>query len=271
MKRFQSILTDCDESVACAQAVARGLWLAEANGARVTMMDVNPAASDTLSRAFSRLPETHASEISGQVQDCYGALLEQHAETFRAAGVPVDARVREGVPFIEIIHQVVSGGHDIVNKSALTGESGRRTLAGIDMHLLRKCPCPVWILHENQPATARKILAAIDPDPNGEPQTSLNRVVMELTPWLSVRDEAEVHVIGAWRLQEEMILRSGLFRMPDGEIDMIVMGTEGRTGVGGFFIGNTAETILPSDDCSVLTAKPAGFASPISLNSAWTG
>lgn len=47
--------------------------------------------------------------------------------------------------------------------------------------------------------------------------------------------------------------------------DLIVMGTVGRVGVPGVFIGNTAETILNSIDCSVLALKPEGFKSPVSL------
>jgi nucleotide-binding universal stress UspA family protein len=45
-------------------------------------------------------------------------------------------------------------------------------------------------------------------------------------------------------------------------IDLLVMGTVGRTGIPGFLIGNTAERVLGEVDCSVLARKPAGFASP---------
>lgn len=41
------------------------------------------------------------------------------------------------------------------------------------------------------------------------------------------------------------------------------MGTVCRTGLSGFFIGNTAEKILDEVHCSVLTVKPDGFQSPI--------
>ncbi|MCF6276173.1 MAG: universal stress protein [Robiginitomaculum sp.] len=47
--------------------------------------------------------------------------------------------------------------------------------------------------------------------------------------------------------------------------DLIVMGTVARTGIPGFFIGNTAETILNNIDCSVLALKPDDFVSPVTL------
>ncbi len=49
-------------------------------------------------------------------------------------------------------------------------------------------------------------------------------------------------------------------------VDRVVMGTVARTGIDGFFIGNTAESILTQLDCSVLTIKPPGFVSPVTLD-----
>ncbi len=46
-------------------------------------------------------------------------------------------------------------------------------------------------------------------------------------------------------------------------IDLIAIGTIGRGGVPGIFLGNTAEKVLTSCDCSILTVKPADFVSPI--------
>jgi nucleotide-binding universal stress UspA family protein len=47
--------------------------------------------------------------------------------------------------------------------------------------------------------------------------------------------------------------------------ELVVMGTVGRAGVPGLLTGNTAENILDQIDCSVLTVKPAGFISPVTL------
>jgi nucleotide-binding universal stress UspA family protein len=45
--------------------------------------------------------------------------------------------------------------------------------------------------------------------------------------------------------------------------DLIVMGTVGRSGVPGLFIGNTAEDLLQNTNTSILAVKPAGFVSPV--------
>lgn len=47
------------------------------------------------------------------------------------------------------------------------------------------------------------------------------------------------------------------------EIDLIAMGTVARRGLSGLIMGNTAEAMLRSVRCSILTVKPEGFVSPI--------
>jgi nucleotide-binding universal stress UspA family protein len=49
------------------------------------------------------------------------------------------------------------------------------------------------------------------------------------------------------------------------QVDCVVMGTVARTGVPGFFMGNTAENILNQIECSVLAIKPPGFVTPVTL------
>jgi len=47
------------------------------------------------------------------------------------------------------------------------------------------------------------------------------------------------------------------------DVDLIAMGTVCRTGIKGFLIGNTAESILSEVECSVLALKPDGFVSTV--------
>jgi len=44
------------------------------------------------------------------------------------------------------------------------------------------------------------------------------------------------------------------------------MGSVARTGVPGFLIGNKAEKLLNTINCTVLTVKPDGFISPVTLD-----
>lgn len=47
------------------------------------------------------------------------------------------------------------------------------------------------------------------------------------------------------------------------EVDLLVMGTVGRSGLSGILLGNTAERMLSHLQCSLLVIKPPGFVSPV--------
>jgi nucleotide-binding universal stress UspA family protein len=53
--------------------------------------------------------------------------------------------------------------------------------------------------------------------------------------------------------------------LKDHDCDLLVMGTVARTGIPGFIIGNTAESIVQNVSCSMLAVKPQGFVSPVTL------
>lgn len=73
----------------------------------------------------------------------------------------------------------------------------------------------------------------------------------------------------------EHVARAHLVKGPAGEeiarltakeaIDVVVMGTMCRSGLSGWLIGNTAETVLDHVDCSIVALKPSGFVSQIAL------
>lgn len=45
--------------------------------------------------------------------------------------------------------------------------------------------------------------------------------------------------------------------------DLVAIGTVGRSGIRGVLLGNTAERVLNTCDCSILAVKPADFVSPV--------
>ncbi|MEO1615775.1 MAG: universal stress protein [Planctomycetota bacterium] len=56
------------------------------------------------------------------------------------------------------------------------------------------------------------------------------------------------------------------------EADLVVMGTVSRSGLKGFLIGNTAESVISELRCSLLALKPPGFVSPMENDeSEWKG
>jgi len=200
-----------------------------------------------------------------------------------------------------------------------------RLLCSTDMRLLRKCPCPLWLINPSKSKHHRKILAAVDFDPFGNKQTNnaLNQQIIEMSISLALSEFFELHIVHVWHAYGESTLRSGFAQKTNADIDayveeihakhrrtlenfvtesiskagkevaaylkpkihlvkglaidvipkmvkdnnigVVMMGTVGRTGIPGFFMGNTADMILCRIDCSVLAIKPEGFVTPVVL------
>jgi len=56
----------------------------------------------------------------------------------------VEVRVLMGTPFLEIVRAVLRDGHDLVIKDT-EGRAAGTLFGSTALHLLRKCPVPVWI------------------------------------------------------------------------------------------------------------------------------
>ena len=303
MHRFKNILMVNEPAAGAGSALARAIRLARTNEAQLTIVNIAqeiPRNLVNVQKAFLRMQEQQLQELS------------QRAVT---EGVTVRTGVLVGIPFLEIIRSVIQNGHDLVIKPA-EGRSGfSATLFGsTDMHLFRKCPCPVWIMKPSKHKKYARILAAVDPDPSEAANADLNRLILDLATSMAARDNSALHIVHAWNMPHESSLRSGRSNLPKKDIDrmvadtrkahkawldallgeyelhdisvafhllkgepdrvipalaqkkrveIIVMGTVARTGIPGFFIGNTAEKTLGAVDCSVLAVKPPAFSTPI--------
>ncbi|MEM8553601.1 MAG: universal stress protein [Pseudomonadota bacterium] len=316
MHRFKNILVVCDEGSAHGAALQRAEWLAETNSAHVTLMDVSTVEPGAITRVVAQIKGIEAAGFEERVMKSFQDRLEKLAEPMRSKGIDVTTVVQQGSMFLHVIQQVLRAGHDLVVKGA-EQTPGKPVLRGPDMHLLRKCPCPVWILNAAAPVKTSRILAALDPDPADPVRGGLAQTVMQLATSLAQRDGARLDAMNVWRLQEESFLRGGLAPVPTEDveklvalesdsslarlakltdpyveevkglrvlhvqgtpedvipdhvaaegIDTVIMGSVGRTGISGLFIGNTAETILNRVTCSVLAVKPEGFVSPVTLD-----
>ncbi|WP_147112451.1 universal stress protein [Tateyamaria sp. syn59] len=315
MKRFKNILVVSNPEGVSDPLVARAQWLAQANGARLTLLDVSETNQSDLARMLSTLSGQRGREVGADLLAARKDQLEQVAAGLRGNGAQVSTVLAQGVGFIEVIRHVLTHDHDLVLKAADQTPTWN-VLGGPDLHLLRKCPCPVWILNSKAEPRYKRIMAAVDPDPDDETRNALNHKVMQLATSLSVQDDAKLDVLNAWYLYEEHLLRSSRVHTPPEEIealllrtkqesrarltalthqytefsdrmqvmhikgvaadviaqhaheqhiDTLVMGTLGRTGLSGMFIGNTADTILSRVTCSVLAVKPEGFISPVTI------
>lgn len=316
MKRFKNILYVVENNVNQHLSLERAVTLAEANQAQLTVMEVIPRLSMSIKMQ------------QGDVID--KLILNQHQEYLHTLIDPyrsrlsINTRLAVGTAFLEVIRAVLSQGYDLVIKPAENPDFLERLFGATDMHLLRKCPCPVWLMSPSEKRHHSHIMAAVDFDPIDfvEAEQHFNHQILAISAGVAATDLSSLHVVHAWNavaegiismwsdkshqsvseyIEEERLahqrgvdaLAAGMrrrlgeqtydylapkFHVCKGDarqiipsmsksldIDLVVMGSVARTGITGFIIGNTAETILEQLQCSVLVLKPQGFVSPVTL------
>lgn len=310
MNRFKNILFVADKARGELAALRKIMDLAAQNSARVTVIDVLAVFPDKfyVPDADLDLRLLHESMVSERRQE-----LAALVKAVGKSAVQPQLLLKEGIDYIEIIREVTAGQYDLVvkasdNNTALTG-----VLFGtLDMHLLRKCPCPVFVMKPRKKIVHSKVLAAVDLDNSDKKRSALDREIVQLAATLAGLEDGTLDVVHAWHLPYEKKMREeerirnvktvdlvlkDLRRRQQGQmdvltrewaalqprthlikgeahqvlpkfvrdqgIDVVVMGTVGRSGIAGFFIGNTAEKTLHALSCSVLAVKPQGFKSPV--------
>lgn len=220
MKRFKNILYHADGAVSHGQSLDRAVALAQSNNAALTVMDVVPT-SDLAPAAEQRLDLNLNTLFHQRRLEELEVLVESH----RRRGVRLYTEIVSGNPFIELIRAVQLKGYDLLIKAPRRPEGlAARLFGSTDMHILRKCPCPVWMDRPESTHPYRNVLAAVDPV--GQAEGDLNRLIMDLATSLAGRESANLHVIHAWRLEGESMLRSGRARISAAELQDLLTSAE---------------------------------------------
>jgi len=169
--------------------------------------------------------------------------------------------------------------------------------------LIRKCPAAVWIVKAEHVGPPKVILAPTDfsdvsrkavlqglwiarqagadfhllhvIDAGDVPEDAIERIPQgssirqKIDEEAKCRLEAFLNLLDADRSEIHSHLSWGTPWKEIGhtaehlKVDLIAIGTVGRSGIKGVLLGNTAEKVLGTCNCSILTVKPDGFVSPI--------
>ncbi len=318
MQSFRNILFVANPDAFRDSAFNRACELARNNQAKLTLLEVVEKIPHNID--FSEF-EITLEEIEHRLISERRERLEELVSTINN-GTKVNVEVILGTPHIEVIRTVLRGGFELVIKSA----DDPYRISGQDLNLLRKCPCPVWLVGRETQKSYKKIAASLDVDDDYEghekaTRLQLNYQILEIASSLALAESAELHILHAWRAAGESALRGGFLTrseqeasryvnkverlrsnnlnnmlegfardsgngaleyikpeihllkgwpnkvipsfINDNDVELVVMGTVCRTGVSGFFVGNTAESIFNQTCCSILAVKPEGFLTPV--------
>lgn len=215
MKRFNNILYVLSTEKTHQSVLERVVTLAQNNQAKLTVL----STLEPVTVGFG-MPE--GGPISVDLQAAMMSAQTRKLETSVApyqTRVNVQTKLRVGTQFLEIIREVLYGGHDLVIKVPESMDWIDQLFGSEDLHLLRKCPCPVWLIKPEPQKTYRRILAAVDIDDTDapeeqDPHDEMNQQILELASSMALSGFAELHIVHAWEATSESILRGELIHMP---------------------------------------------------------
>ena len=252
-----------------------------------SLEDFEMAAMREADAKLRRLAEKIAGSIEIQTRVYIG---EPYAEVDRAVQ-------REGCEL------VMTGTRGLAPwEQFLVGSTAKR--------LIRKCPSSVWIVNAEHIALPKVVLATTDfseisrkavsqglliaqhahaafhllhvVDSKDVPEDVISRIPKDSSLQQEINREASkrmdafikslaidrtsIQLHQSWGTPWQEIRRAVKFQAAD----LVVIGTVGRSGIQGLLLGNTAEKVLDTCDCSILTVKPDGFVSPVGLDPGMT-
>ncbi|EOX1290868.1 MULTISPECIES: universal stress protein [Vibrio] len=310
MKKFKNILFATQGLPGHSDALEQAIQLAHSNRGQLAGLIAFPAFPDNLQRYQEPYEQSYLNSLMETADACR---LQHHINKDE---IPFPLTVEHSEqPAVAIIKSVLSHNIHLLIKEAEPMTHNQQGFKALDMTLLRKCPCPVW-LHRPlaKPKANRRVAVAIDPVTTTEQRKAIALRLLELSRSIANTCDSRLHIVSCWeyylenylhdqvwiqveqeqiaeeiaqaKIRHEKALRqlideSGitgelvihhLHGKPDElipewvtaeNIDILVMGTLARTGIAGFVIGNTAENIVQSIECSLVALKPEGFVSPI--------
>lgn len=216
MDRFKSILVVAGDDETTLRLLDRAEELARQNDASVSLLAV--VENERRSSRSVRRPDGTRVELRQVLMD---ARLDELRHLTKEAGIPVSVGVAAGVDFVEVIRRVEAFEHDLV--MAAPGPATNRlgpSVSSTTMHLLRKSPVPVWVDTERggfRPDVA--VAIAGGDDDHGE----LDPTLVQLGASLAARRGGTVHLVHAWRLPGESMLRRHRLGVSSDEIERMVV------------------------------------------------
>jgi len=216
VKRFKKILLVFDPKARDETLLEQALFLAKRNHAQLTaVMEID-----------SKPRDAHLTTEVVPARNLHQLAIEAESEQFISSVQQdldrVDARVLIGTAFEEIIRTVMREEYDLVMMSPEQRGGLKTWMFGkTSLHLMRKCPCPVWVRKPNTNDRFARILAAIemDPDNMNEEKCSLNTSIMDLATSLAQSEGCELHIAHVWSMFAEQLLRCPRARVSKDQVD----------------------------------------------------
>ncbi|ASP40431.1 universal stress protein UspA [Bacterioplanes sanyensis] len=174
-------------------AFRRARSLAKGQQAQLTLLQVLPDVAP--------LNDEDSGHLRQQACDRRRQDIQQQLSTLDGAA-DIDVQVGVGKRYVYTIQTVLQQGFDLVIKVAESPSWIDRWLGSDDMHLLRKCPCPVWLMRPDDKDDYHQIVAAVDLSTSDDSEVQLNDDIVQLASSVCLSDFASLDVVSVYDAPE---------------------------------------------------------------------
>lgn len=195
MDEFTHVVFFADGSEGEAEALARTADIAAHVGARVTVLDVVPLFA-TLSSGPATSAQNLQTSLVDERQKVLEAAVAQLAPTVQMS-VQVEVGENNATAVIQFVQQnnvslllKAADQHNLITE-ALFGST--------DLQLIRKCPCPVWILKPGALPQIRQVLGAVDLTHDTDDSLAFAQEIIDTVQRIANMEDARGHLITAWQ------------------------------------------------------------------------
>jgi universal stress protein E len=306
MQGFRSILVDVDATATAQPALERAARIARTCGARLRVVDVISAPAEARRNLREDLEdELMTRRRERLVRIAYG-VRDVPVDTDVLAGVPADALIQDVLRFghdllvrshardvvargptpfravdVQLIqqcpcpvwavgpgavpeHPKILGAVDAAAEDPIKQELNAKVIE-LALLLAHFQEGSLVLLQAWRPFAETRVLShTTDEDFSAYLDSTRRRIKEDFARVV----ESFGHDLAGVQLElrrgdiEEVI---PAFAVAEG-VDLVVMGTRGRTGISRRLVGNTAERVLQRLLCSIVAVKPDGFVSPVRVN-----
>ncbi|WP_316896354.1 universal stress protein [Pseudodesulfovibrio indicus] len=200
---FKNILLDLGAGVD-GELIAHVAEFCERADASLTILNVFEEPSKSVSTYFS----SHHKDLQKLVIENHETKLAEEMANNDIDFSKIKNEIRWGKDFIETIKLVIKNKYDLVISTSQEPSGAPDSTA---MHLLRKCPCPVWIHRGDLWRGAVRILAAINTSDASEENQKLNQKIIDHGMRLTEILRGHLHIVTCWSGYMESVLTSPRF------------------------------------------------------------
>jgi universal stress protein E len=288
MDQINNMLVTLSFDTAEQAEINHALTLATLYQSKITFLSVIPKfSSDEQLQISAMSPQQRLDKLILERKQALEVLVQQHQ------GFDISTHVACGRPSDIIIEYAIQHQHDLIIISSRPQKTLKEKLFGSTSNaVLRRSPVPVLAVQPEHVAKYNRIMVSVDI--SQEADIINNKVISEALS-LAESDNSELHALSvipskmpaqdgedpkkeAKQILKALIqthsanIQANHLHIGTGDaavvmyekvkthnIDLLVMGMASRKGLRGFFIGNLAERIISTVNCSILIVKPDGF------------